>query len=168
MTTNYQKELLRLKQFGRSVQPKKRYSIPKKSQKKIAAEKAEKEARGDNDTELQRWFKSKIKISSGHCAECGCKVEKNVFQYAVMTVAHLLPKRDNCCPSVKTHPLNFIILCPNHHDMFDRASWEEKELMGCWNTVRDRLVFVYEDLVEDEKRHFPQSVLTHMDKLNPF
>lgn len=166
--STYFSELQRLKIHGEKVKQKKIYTIAKKSAKRIAAEKAEKEARGDNDTELQRWFKSKIKISSGHCAECGCKVEKNIFQYAVMTVAHLLPKRDNCCPSAKTHPLNFIILCPDHHDMFDRASWDEKELMGCWETVRDRLMFVYPDLAEEEKRHFPQSVLDYMDKLNPF
>lgn len=160
-----------LEQLRKAREPKQKKvykGIAKKSPKKIAHELAEKDARGDNDTELQRWFRSKIKMSTGHCTECGCRVEKNIFQYAVMTVAHLLPKRENCCPSVKTNPLNFIILCPDHHDMFDRASWEEKELMGCWDTVRDRLIFVYTDLAEQEKRHFPQSVLEYMKKLNPF
>jgi len=166
--STYLNELQRLKLYGKSVEKKKVYTIPKKSQKRIAKEKAEKEARGGNDTELQRWFKQKIKISSGFCSECGCNVEKNVFQYAVMTVAHLLPKRDNCCPSVKTHPLNFVILCPDHHDQFDRASWEEKEMMGCWNTIRDRLVMVYPDLAVEERRHFPESVLKFINDNQPF
>jgi len=165
---SYRDELQRLKLYGKQVEQKKRYTIPKKSQKKIAAEAAEKEARGGNDTELQKWFKSKIKASSGFCSECGCRVEKAVFQYAVMTIAHLLPKRDNCCPSVKTHPLNFVILCPDHHDQFDRASWQEKEMMGCWNTVRDRLVMVYPDLAVEERRHFPESVLKFMEQNKPF
>jgi 5-methylcytosine-specific restriction endonuclease McrA len=144
---------------GRPLKEKKKYSIPKKSEKRIAKEKQAKEALGGDDTELVKWFRERIKHSTGYCSECNRKVEKSVFQYAAMTVAHILPKRDNCCPSVKTHPLNFIILCPDCHNDFDKASWEEKELMGCWNTVRDRLVMVWPDLADGEKRHFPESVV---------
>lgn len=157
-----------MKDAAKIPKPLKKYQIPKVSKKRAEQIAAEKEARGGNDTELQRWFKQKIKISSGFCSECGCNVEKNVFKYAVMTVAHILPKRDTCCPSVKTHPLNFVILCPYHHDQFDKASWGEKEKMGCWNTVRDRLIMVYPDLDPSEHRHFPESVLRYMEKHNPF
>jgi 5-methylcytosine-specific restriction endonuclease McrA len=166
--TNYMHDRFKQKLYGKSYEPKKVYTIPKKSMKRVAQEKLEKELRGDNDTELQRWFKTKIKYSTGHCSECNCKVEKNVYQYAVMTVAHLLAKNDNCCPSVKTHPQNFIILCPDCHNDFDRSTWEEKELMGCWQIVRDRLVMVWPDLAASEQRFFPESVLKFMEANNAF
>ena len=153
---------------GRPLKQKIKKPIAKKSAKRMEKEKQEKEMLGGDDTELQKWFKQKIKMSSGHCSECNRKVEKSVFQYAVMTVAHILPKRDNCCPSVKTHPLNFIILCPDCHNDFDKATWEEKELMGCWQIVRDRLVMVYPNLAENERRHFPDSVLKYISLNEPF
>ena len=163
-----QETLERLRK-AREPKPKKVYKgIAKKSAKKITSEKQAKEALGGDDTELQKWFKSKIKMSSGYCSECNRKVETKVFQYAAMTVAHILPKRDNCCPSVKTHPLNFIILCPDCHNDFDKANWEEKELMGCWPIVRDRLVMAWPNLAENEKRHFPDSVLKYMSLNEPF
>lgn len=167
---SYSKELFEIKM---GLRPKTTGAKPKKPLKKVSDKKKkeieeEKELRGGDDTDLVRWFKQKIKYSTGHCSECNCKVEKNIYQYAVMTVAHLLPKRDNMCPSVKTHPQNFIILCPDHHRMFDNSNWEEKEMMGCWSIVRDRLVMVYPDLAQDERRHFPESVLRFIEKNEPF
>lgn len=158
----------KIKEQAALPKPPKKYSIPKKSAKKIAKEAAEKQARGGDDSELVRWFKAKIKISSGYCSWCGCKVEKHIFNYAVMTVAHLLDKRDTVCPSVKTHPLNFIILCPDHHSQFDRMNWEERQTLGFWETIRDRLVYVYPDLAPAERRHFPESVLTYIQQNEPF
>lgn len=153
---------------GKPVEPKKPKPIPKKSAKKIEQEKKDKEARGGDDTELVKWFNTKIKYSSGFCTECGCKVEREVFQYAVMTVCHLLDKRDTKCPSVKTHPANFIILCPDHHHKFDNINWDEREKWGCWPIVRDRLIMVYPDLDPSERRHFPDSVLKYMESKEPF
>jgi hypothetical protein len=72
------------------------------------------------------------------------------------------------CPSVKTHPLNFVVLCPDHHTMFDGMNWEEREQLGFWETVRDRLILVYPDLAENERRHFPDSVLEYMKKHDAF
>lgn len=148
------------------AKPKK--AIAKISPKKKAEMEAEKKERGGEDTELVKWFKSKIKISSGRCSECGCSVETHVYKYAAMTIAHLLPKRDNMCPSVKTHPLNYIILCPDHHHQYDNSSWDDREKMGCWPVIQERLVMIYPDLAPNERRHFPDSVLRWMEANNPF
>ena len=164
-------EKLRLIKLGllpKECVPKQKKPMKKVSDKKLAEQKEQRENSGEGDTDLQRWFRQKIKYSTGVCGECGAKVEKNVFQYAVMTIAHLLPKRDNMCPSVKTHPSNFIILCPDHHHYFDNVTWEEKEKMGCWPTVMERLIMLYDDLAPDERRHFPESVLKYMEKNKSF
>lgn len=160
--------LIKLGLLPKETGPKPKKAIPKISEKKKKEMAEERQARGGEDTQLQKWFKDKIRMSSGVCSECGCRVETHVFKYAAMTVAHLLPKRDNMCPSVKTHPLNFIILCPDHHHQFDNCNWEEKEKMSCWPIVRDRLMAVYLDLHIDEHRHFPVSVLDYMEKHKPF
>lgn len=148
----------------KTTKAKEKKPLKKVSDKKAAEIKAEKEERGDGDTELQKWFKERMKVMGNTCNECGCKVENKIYQYAIMSICHLLAKRDTCCPSVKTHPMNYITLCVDHHHMFDNSSWEEKEMMGCWETVRDRLVLVYPSLAESERRHFPESVLKFMEK----
>lgn len=166
----YQERLLKIKQgeLPKECVPKKRKPLKKISDKLKTEREKNRVALGGEDTELVKWFKQKIKTSSGYCSECGCRVEKNVYQFAVMTVCHILAKRPTVCPSVKTHPLNFIILCPDHHDMFDKSSWEEREMMGCWETVKQRLVMLYDSIADNEKRHFPSFLLKEMKGYEPF
>jgi hypothetical protein len=161
-------EIRRMKEDAAKPKPQKVYSIPKKSAKKIAKEKKEAEQRGDGDTELVKWFKARMKVMGNTCNWCGCKVENKIYQYAIYSICHILDKRETKCPSVKTHPLNFVVLCPDHHTMFDGMNWEEREQLGFWETVRDRLILVYPDLAENERRHFPDSVLEYMKKHDAF
>jgi len=154
---------------GRPLPPKKEYKgLNKVSPKRQAKIDAEKKERGDDDTELVKWFRNRIKQLTGHCSECFARTETKVYQFAIYSVCHILEKRETLFPSVKVHPLNFIELCPDHHTDFDKATWEEREMMGCWNTVRDRLVMVYPDLAVEERRHFPESVLKFMEQNKPF
>lgn len=165
---SYQDDMERLRK-AREPKPKKVYKgIPRKSAKKIAAEKEEKERLGGDDTDLVKWYKSRMKQMSGRCNETGMKVETKIYAYAIMSICHLLDKRDTKCPSVKIHPMNWIELAPDVHTMFDKATWEEREQMGCWETIRDRLILVYPDLAQEERRHFPQQVLDYMEKNKPF
>lgn len=142
--------------------------IAKKSVKKIAEEKEERASRvPGEETELTKWYRAKMKVAD-NCYWCGCKVEKHVFHYAKMSICHILEKNQNACPSVATHPLNFVILCPDHHKKFDSLSWEERERLGFWDTIRDRLIMMHDSIAPDEMRHFPQSVLDYMEKNEPF
>jgi len=165
---NYLHDRFKQKLYGKSVQPRKVYTIPKKSMKKLAEEKLEKEMRGDNDTELQRFFKSAMKRMVGECLWCGARTETRNYSHAIFSICHLLDKRDTMCPSVKTHPSNWIELCPDHHTMFDGMNWEKRKMLGFWDVIRDKLVMVYPDLAANEQRHFPDSVLKFMEENNPF
>jgi hypothetical protein len=153
---------------GRPLPEKKYSTINKVSPKRAAKIAAEKVERGEDDTELVKWYKNRIKQLTGRCAECGNATETKVFKYAIASVCHLLAKRDTVCPSVKIHPLNWIELCPYHHDQLDKANWEEIETWGCYETIRDRLIMVYEDLAVEERRFFPEAVLKYMNKHEAF
>ena len=165
----------KLKENAGQPKPKKNYVIPKKSAKKIAKEKVDKEERGGGDTELQKWYRARMKQMTGYCSECHAKTETHIYQYAVYSICHILAKRPAVCPSVATHPQNWIELCPDCHREFDtppfekdKTIWDKREEMGFWNVVRDKLVMVYPNIAEDEKRHFPESVLRFMERNNPF
>lgn len=153
---------------GRPLKEKKKYQIPKVSKKRAEKIAKEKEDRGDGDTELQRFFKSAMKRMTGHCLWCGAKTETHIYRYAIYSVCHLLDKRETMCPSVKCHPCNWIELCPDHHTKFDSMNWEEREELGFWNIIQDKLIMVYPDLAITERRHFPQKVLQYIENNKPF
>lgn len=146
--------------------PKPKKPIRKVSEKKAAEQKAEKEARGDNDTELQRFFKSAMKRMTGRCAETGLRTETRIYKYAIMSICHILPRSK--CPSVATHPCIWMEFDVGFHVKFDAMSWEEREQLGCWSIIRDKLVMVYPSLAPDERRHFPESVLKFINDNEPF
>ncbi len=143
----------------------------RKPMKKVSDKRAkqiadEKEARGDGDTEMQRFFKSAVKRMTGYCAETGLKTETKIFQYAVMSIAHIIPKSKAL--SIATHPLNWIELNVDFHHKFDALSWEEKEKLGCWPVIHQRLVSMFPNVSEEDKRHYPESVLNWIEKNDPF
>lgn len=140
--------------------------IAKKSPKKIAEEKAERERLGGGDTELIKWYKARIKMMTGFCNETGLKTETKIYKYAIASICHLLPK--STCPSVKTHPLNWIELNCDFHTKFDSMSWEEREKLGCWQIIHERLIHVWECLAPEERRFFPDNVRNFIEKHDPF
>lgn len=166
--SEYQKRMAEFKNNGRPLPEKKVYRIPKVSKKRAAKIAEQKTILAGDDTELQKFFKKAMKQMVGSCFKCGAKTETHLYQFAILSICHILPKRPSMCPSVALHPLNWIELCPDHHTEFDRVDWESRETWGCWPEIRDRLVMVYPDLAEKEKRHFPESVLKFMEKNNPF
>lgn len=153
---------------GRPLKQKKQYTIPKVSEKRKAKIDAERLERGDDDTDLVKWYKAHMKVMSHTCDECGIPVEHIVYRYAINSICHILAKRDTVAPSVKYHPLNFITLCPYHHDILDKSNWEEIEQWGCFPIIQGRLIMVYPDLDKSELRHFPESVIKFMEKNEPF
>lgn len=139
--------------------PKKGQPIAKVSAKK---KQQDKEAKPERD-ELKQWFTDRIKEMKGKCKECGCKINKHNSAYAIMSVAHILPKRKEQFPSVKTHVDNWIELCPDHHALYDR-SWEDAAQMKIWAEVVDRFTTLYPFIAAKEKRHIPEVLL---QELNP-
>lgn len=159
-------EIRKLKEQAGLPKPPKQYTIPKKSKKKLEQEAKEKEERGGGDTELQRFFKSAMRRMSGFCAETGLKTETKIYKYAICSICHILPRSK--CPSVATHPCIWIELDVGFHVKFDAMSWEEREKLGCWPIIRDKLIMVYPDLAPEERRHFPASVLKYMEEHENF
>lgn len=153
---------------GRPLKVKEKKPIAKKSAKRIEKEKQEAENRAEGDSDLQKWFKARMKHMTGRCNECGLHTETRIYRYAINSICHILAKRDAVAPSVKYHPLNWIELCEHHHNILDKSNWKEIEQWGCWETIRDRLVMVYPDLAPKERRHFPSAVLKYIEQNNPF
>ncbi len=150
--------------------PKTTGAKPKKPLKKVSDKKKkemaeEKKLRGDEDTDLVKWYKRQIKFMD-LCEESGLRLETHIYKYAIMSVCHILPK--STCPSVAIHPLNRVFLVPDLHFKFDSSSWEEREKWACWPVVRDRLVMIYPDIAPEERRHFPESVINFMENNKPF
>jgi hypothetical protein len=164
--SDYLKRRNEMKTFGKPPAVKKQYQIPKVSKKKAKEMQDAKDENGD--TELVRWFRSRMRFMGSTCCECGMKVEHKIYQYAIMHIAHLLPKRSSMCPSVKYHPQNFITLCVDHHHKYDNVNWEEREKMACWPEIRNRLIAVWQELDKSERRHFPESVITYMKEHDNF
>jgi hypothetical protein len=149
---------------GRPLPPKKTYKIPSKSEKRIEKEKAEKEERGENDSELVKFFKAAMKRMRGVCEETGLKTETKIYAYAIRSICHILSQQH--CPSVKYDLFNWMEFDPGFHVKFDAMSWEEREQMGCWPVIRDKLIMVYNNLDPTEIRHFPTNVLNYMIKMD--
>lgn len=146
------------------AKPKK--TIPKISEKRKKEMADEKKFRGDEDTELVKFMKRCIKQFTGYCLETGLKTETRIYKYAICSVCHILSRQQ--CKSVQYHPLNWIELEPGFHVKFDKMSWEEREKLGCWPVIQQRLIMIYPDLHPSERRHFPDSVLKYMEKNEPF
>lgn len=158
----------KLKEEAELPKQKKVYRIPKKSAKKLAKEKEERKQRGGKDTTLQKWYKERQRFMLGFCEECGAKTETKNYTYAIRSICHILAKRETVCPSVATHPMNWIELCEQHHDRFDKSNWEELEKWKCWPIVAERLTWLYDSIAKEELRHFPGSVLEQIKKEDPF
>jgi len=149
---------------GRPLPVKKQYSINKispKRQEKLDAQKVE-----GQDSDLVKWYRARMKQMTSYCAETHLRTETKIYRYAIMSICHLLPKA--ICKSVALHPLNWIELNPDFHFKFDAMSWEEKEKLGCWPIILQRLVMIYPNLDPSEHRHFPSSVLKYMQEKEPF
>ena len=137
----------------------KKYSIPKKSAKKLKQEKEDRKGRAGEETELVKFFKNCQKQMSGNCAECGKPTTTKVYELAIHSICHLLAKRKTVAPSVATHPCNWIELCPDCHYKFDNSAWEDIAKWGCYPEVCERLAEVYPALADEERRHFPDIIL---------
>jgi len=104
--TTYQQELQRLKLYGKQVQQKKRYVIPKVSAKRklqIVEDKILFEQ--DKDFYKEIWAASKHA-----CQSCGVKLPKEPL---TLFFHHLLPK--SIYPQFRHEPSNIAILCFECH-----------------------------------------------------
>lgn len=140
--------------------------IAKVSAKKRAEVEADKAARNGGDTDLVKWFKAQMRMMPEQCEQTGLRLETRIYEYAIMSICHILPKAS--CKSVALHPLNRMFFNPDFHTKFDAMSWEEREQLGCWPVIRQRLISVWEDLHPNERRHFPPKLRDWIEQNDVF
>jgi hypothetical protein len=106
------------------------------------------------DPELDAWYADRVKTMSDHCMECRERIATWNAWYAKAAIAHILPKK--LFRSVRTHPLNYLILgggC-GHHYQYDR-SWESAATMKVFPLAIERLMQFYHEIDLRERRLLP-------------
>ena len=160
-------EIQKLKDDAKLPKKKKAYYIPKKSAKRIAQEKSDKEHDGKpaSKLELDKWFadiQHKYWGSNFNfpypCMECGTLIPVKFARHAT---AHLLPKK--IFKSVATHPLNYLILgasCGCHYKT-DRV--DKFIQMKVWDKAAENIRAMMPLLPMDELRHISNQLLIALD-----
>lgn len=139
---------------GRPLPEKKKYQIPKKSEKRKAKEKDQMEAGTDGGMDL--FFKSMRKGMKGKCLFCGGTTMKEDDEKFHFSLAHLLPK--SIFKSVATNPENIIELCfwnNSCHTNFDNGTitWEFIKDSKEWEIIREKLLNILPSVVMEERKH---------------
>lgn len=157
---------------GRPLPEKKKYQLKAVSDKRAAKIEAEKKERGDNDTDLQRFFKKAMGKMTSHCLNCHNRTETKVYSAAIFSIAHILDKRDTMFPSVKDNIHNWVELCPDCHREFDstpmekdKTLWDKRQEMGIWEVVWQKLLKVYPSIMQDELHHLPTDLRERIEKV---
>lgn len=151
-----------IKAFGQAspVADKQVYKIPPVSEKKKQQNKEEKPQRDAQN----KWFDDvaqKEKKGGYKCWECGTAINPFFIKAAI---AHVLPKRDNQFPSVKTHPDNYLILGAGCgcHNRYDRT-WEDAAQMKVWPLAVERFNKIYPFIAAKEKKNIPEELLQELE-----
>lgn len=142
----------RIKEQAKLPKEKKKYSIPKKSAKKIKQEAEEKKLRGDEDTLKEQWFKSRRKELTGIC-QCGCahSSQKKDDTFFRGSICHIFPKND--FESIMYHPLNYVeraMFGGCHHNM-DNNGLDKWPYFADWEDIKERF-HILAPLLTDKER----------------
>lgn len=154
-------------QAGRPL-PKKVYKgIARKSEKRIAKEKAEKEA--GTDKPLDAYFDYHMKHAAPICMNCGMEAKWLLLEeYSFLwrsCQAHVLRKKDNIggFPSVAANLLNHLVLFSDLaglcgcHDVFD-SSYENMAKMPVFPKAIDIINRLYPQIAPDERKYLPEII----------
>ena len=152
-----------IKQAALLPKPKKIYTIPKKSKKKLIQEGIAKEERKGEDSLLENWHKNRRKSCVGTC-QCGCgrqssKKENDHFR---SSNAHIFPKKD--FPSIMYHPLNHVErnFWDGCHGNMDNRSMDLWINFADWDDIKAKFHELAPLLTVEERSH---KFYTHLEKL---
>lgn len=139
---------------GLPKQPRQRKPIAKKSAKKLKQEAEEKKLRGDDDTLMEQWFKTRRKELTGTC-QCGCgrPSQKNDDTFFRGSCCHIFPK--SIFESVKYHPLNCVeraMMGGCHHNM-DNQGMNKWPMFADWEDIKERFHVLAPLLTDQERGH---------------
>jgi len=152
------------KYFAGAKPPKEKKAIPQQSEKKKQELKEQRPIRisqGD-------WFVERINEQTGVCMECGGSTVCTEYVYARMTVAHVLPKREDYgCPSVATHPDAALELCAKNgcHHKYDNSG-EDVVKMVCWPIAVEKFKRIYPFIAQNERKNIPLVLLQEVEPIS--
>lgn len=115
---------------------------------------------GKPQSELYLWFAQKMKTCDPVCENCGCKINKYNQEEWHGSQAHLVSKAH--FPSVKTHPLNHLVLCRYGnfcHAKYD-SSFSAASKMPVAKIAMERFrQFEHLIISPEERRRIPEFLL---------
>lgn len=110
------------------------------------------------ETELQKWYAAIMEKEAPKCWETGEWIGKENKKSWHGSIAHVLPK--SIFPSVKTNPMNYMILkmYGGTHGQYD-SSWENASKMKVWKFACKIFNVLYPLLTREEKAKLPEIIL---------
>lgn len=150
---------------GRPLKEKKRYTIPKVSEKR-KKKLAEQNVSGDSALDI--WFEERRREMTGKCFFCGGKTEKHNDDTYRCSIHHLFEKRETMFPSVATHPENALELChygnschTNVHN--GRITWELLMDSKEGAIILEKVKKIYSYIAQAEMKNFPDTLLKYLN-----
>lgn len=126
------------------------------SRRKINSSKKHNVEKKEVKKELRVFFASQLKYNPEFCEECGISLRASKAINPRSVIAHILPKRKSCFPSVATNSDNRLFLCVNCHSDYDNKGWEYVATMNVFELAKERLALFVDCLTEFEKQKLPE------------
>lgn len=160
---NYQQKRMQHILDDRPIPEKKKYRLKPISDKRAAKIAEQKELRGDDETEKQKWFNEVRKKLVSTCG-CGCgeKSSKHEDDHFRSSICHIFPQR--LFPSVALHLSNYV----------ERSFWNgchfkmDNKSMDLWPNMADfddikEVFHLLSPILTDQER--AKKFYTHLEKL---
>jgi hypothetical protein len=148
--TEYMRNRLAFIESGRPLPEKKKYVIPKVSEKRKAKINEQKEAGSEN--EMDKFFSDMRKLMVNTC-QCGCgnKSQKDDDTFYRNCIAHIFPKR--IFKSIATHKRNWVerSFWGGCHTNMDEKGIDNWKNFADWEDIKERF-YELAPLLTDEER----------------
>lgn len=112
------------------------------------------------DPELKEWFALQVSLCYKYCECCGTPITGA----SKLNIAHILPKRDNMFPEVKTHPLNVVYLCWDCHTNYDNQGSSFAVKMPCLPKMQSRVLQMQEHFTISQWERIPDYLKINFKK----
>lgn len=103
------------------------------------------------DPDLEKWFENQVMMCFKYCECCGYPI----YSPSKLNIAHILPKRDNMYPEIRTHPLNVVYLCWDCHTNYDNQGKDFAIKMPCLEKMKLRVLKMQEQLSRQQWERVP-------------
>lgn len=161
----YSREQYRLIKLGlaeKTTGPKPKKAIPRKSKKRLAEDKAIKDAGGD-DSQKEKWFLARRKEMVGVC-QCGCGLpsQKKDDMYFRHSACHIFPKSK--FESIQYNKFNFVerAFFGGCHSVMDDTSMDRWPNMADWEDIKEKFHQLVPLLTDAERA---TKFYAHLEKL---